>query len=185
MATRELRIPLVASAKETPGSGPSTANKAHHVIYSIRQVDGLAHIFELAFTFGRFRLLPAQRLLLEDEQPVRLGSRALEILLALVERPGELIGKRELMARVWPNLVVVEANLTVHIAALRRALGDGRTGKRYVINIPGRGYCFVAPVIVMDDQTSFSANHTWRTRRPNSLAQTTLTMDRFDISSVD
>ena len=89
------------------------------------------------------------------------------------------------MARVWPDLVVVEANLTVHVAALRRALRDGRARNRYLINIPGQGYCFVAPVIVMDDPTTFSANHTSRTRRPNSLAQTTPMMDCSDISRVD
>ena len=102
-----------------------------------------------------------------------------------MERPGELIGKRELMARVWPNLVVVEANLTVHIAALRRALRDGRTGNRYVINIPGQGYCFVAPVVVMDDPTTFSAEHAWSAQQANSLAQTTPMMDCSDISRVD
>jgi DNA-binding winged helix-turn-helix (wHTH) protein len=76
----------------------------------------------------------------------RLGGPALEVLLALVERPGELVSKRELIARVSPDLVVVEANLTVHVSALRRALRDGRTGNRYLINIPGQGYCFVVPV---------------------------------------
>ena len=145
----------------------------------------VAKTFGLTFSFGPFRLLPTQRLLLEGDQPVRLGSRALDILLALVERPGQLVSKRELMARVWPDLVVVEANLTVHVASLRRALRDGRARNRYLINIPGQGYCFVAPVIVMDDPTTFSANPTSRTGRPNSLAQTTLMMDCSDISRVD
>jgi DNA-binding winged helix-turn-helix (wHTH) protein len=97
-------------------------------------------------SFGPFRLLPAQRLLLEGDKPVPLGSRALELLIVLLERPGELVPKQDLMARVWPNLFVEPANLTVHISALRRALRDGRDGNRFVINIPGRGYCFVAPV---------------------------------------
>ena len=99
-----------------------------------------------ALLFGPFRLLPHQRLLLEGDKSVRLGSRALEILIALLERPGELVSKNELMARVWPNTFVEAANLTVHIAALRRALKDGQSGNRYLINIPGRGYRFVAPV---------------------------------------
>jgi len=85
-------------------------------------------------------------MLLEAGKPVRLGSRALEILAALVERSGEMVSKRELVARVWPNTVVEEANLKVHIAALRKALGDGRDGNRYLVNVPGRGYKFVAPV---------------------------------------
>ena len=96
--------------------------------------------------FGSFCLWPEQRLLLQDKQPVHLGSRGLDILIALLERPGGLVGKDELMARVWPNTFVEPNNLTVHIAALRRALGDGRQGNRFLINIPGRGYRFVAPV---------------------------------------
>ena len=101
---------------------------------------------EEVFAFGSFRLVPAQRALLEDEKPLRLGSRALEILVALVERPGETISKEELIARAWPNTVVEEAALRVHVAALRKALGDGRGGKRYIANHPGRGYAFVASV---------------------------------------
>jgi DNA-binding winged helix-turn-helix (wHTH) protein len=103
-----------------------------------------------AFNFGSFRLLPAQRLLLKDDKVIHLGSRAMDILIALVERPSELVSKAELMARVWPNTFVEPANLTVHISALRRALGDGRDGNRFFINIPGRGYRFVAPVTVSD-----------------------------------
>ena len=101
---------------------------------------------ERAFSFGPFRFLPAQQLLLEGEEPVRLGSRALEILAALVERAGELVSKRELMARAWPNIVVEEGNLKVHVAALRRALDKGRSGGRYIATVSGRGYRFVAPV---------------------------------------
>ena len=97
-------------------------------------------------SFGPFRLLPTQFLLLEGDHPVRLGSRALEILIVLLERPGDLVSKQELMARVWPDVFVEPTNLTVHICALRRALRDGRDGNRFIINIPGRGYGFVAPV---------------------------------------
>jgi len=97
-------------------------------------------------SFGPFRLLPAQFLLLEGDKPVPLGSRAMHILIVLLERPGELVTKQELMARVWPNLFVEPANLSVHVSALRRALRDGRDGSRFIINIPGRGYCFVAPI---------------------------------------
>ena len=98
---------------------------------------------ERAISFGPFSLFPAQRLLLEGDKPVRLGSRAFEILITLVERPGELVGKDELIARVWPNTFVEESNLKVQVAALRRTLGDGN---RYLVNVPGRGYSFVAPV---------------------------------------
>jgi DNA-binding winged helix-turn-helix (wHTH) protein len=94
--------------------------------------------------FGPFRLFPAQFVLLEGDKPVPLGSRALGILIVLLERPGELVSKQELMARIWPNLFVEPANLTVNISALRRTLRDGRDGNRFIINVPGRGYSFVA-----------------------------------------
>src|SRR5215475_9673232 len=99
-------------------------------------------------SFGPFRLLPTQFLLLEGDTPVSLGSRALEILTVLLERRGELVSKQELMARVWPNVFVEPANLTVHMSALRRTLRDGRDGNRFIINIPGRGYSFVASAVV-------------------------------------
>jgi predicted ATPase/DNA-binding winged helix-turn-helix (wHTH) protein len=107
-----------------------------------------------AIAFGAFRLLPARHLLLEGEKPLRLGSRALDILIALVERPGDLITKEELVARVWPNTFVEEGNLRVHLAALRKALGDGQAGNRYVATIPGRGYRFVAPISLSELPTA-------------------------------
>jgi DNA-binding winged helix-turn-helix (wHTH) protein len=103
-------------------------------------------------SFGPFCLLPTQFLLLEDDKPVSLGSRALEILIALTERRGELVSNRDLIARVWPNLFVDPSNLTVHMSALRRALRDGRDGSRFIVNIRGRGYCFVASVDVSGDE---------------------------------
>ena len=117
-----------------------------------RQFDQSVATGEPAISFGPFHLLPAQRLLLEAGKPVRLGSRALDILIALVERPGEVVGKDELMARVWPNTFVEEGNLKVQVAALRKTLGDGRPGQRYLVNIHGRGYVFVAPVSRKDSQ---------------------------------
>src|SRR5437763_14380664 len=99
-----------------------------------------------AISFGPFRLIAAQRLLLEGDKPVRLGSRAFDILAALVERAGEVVGKGELITRAWPRTFVEDANLKIQISALRRALGDGQGGRRYIATIPGRGYNFVAPV---------------------------------------
>lgn len=101
---------------------------------------------ERAVSFGPFRLLPAQRLLLDGDRPVRLGSRAFDILIALIEGAGEVVGKKELIARAWPQTFVDESNLKFQINALRRALGDGQGGHRYVVTIPGRGYNFVAPI---------------------------------------
>jgi len=97
-------------------------------------------------SFGPFRLFAAERLLQKGDEPIPLGGRALDILIALVERAGEVVTRRELIARVWPDVTVEEANLRVHIAGLRKALGDGQDDARYVANVPGRGYCFVAPV---------------------------------------
>src|SRR5713101_9127437 len=99
-----------------------------------------------AVSFGPYRLIAAQRLLLEGDNPVRLGSRAFDILAALVERPGEVVSKKELIARAWPKTFVEDANLKIQVGALRRALGDGQGGHRYVVTVPGRGYNFVAPV---------------------------------------
>jgi predicted ATPase len=96
--------------------------------------------------FGPFRLLAAERLLYQGDVPLRLGSRALDILIVLVERAGEVVSKRDLIAHVWPDVVVDEGSLRVQLVGLRKALGDGQSGARYVTNVPGRGYCFVAPV---------------------------------------
>jgi DNA-binding winged helix-turn-helix (wHTH) protein len=101
---------------------------------------------EPALAFGPYRLLPSQRIVLRGNTPLKLGSRAREILVALVERAGEVVDKRDLQRRVWPNSVVGDATLRVHIAALRKALRQGEAGARYVDNISGRGYRFVAPV---------------------------------------
>jgi predicted ATPase/DNA-binding winged helix-turn-helix (wHTH) protein len=98
------------------------------------------------FCFGPFCLSASERVLEKDGVPVRLGSRALDILIALVERPTEVVTKKELFARVWPDLLVDEGNLRYHVSALRKALGEGRSGGRYVTNVSGRGYCFVAPI---------------------------------------
>jgi predicted ATPase/DNA-binding winged helix-turn-helix (wHTH) protein len=101
---------------------------------------------ELAFEFESFRLFPSQRLLLDGTNPCALGNRALEILVFLLERAGEMVTKQELLQRIWPDSFVDEANLRVHVSALRKALGDGQAGRRYVVNLTGQGYCFVGPV---------------------------------------
>jgi predicted ATPase/DNA-binding winged helix-turn-helix (wHTH) protein len=94
--------------------------------------------------FGRFQYDPARRLLLKDGQAVRLGSRALALLAALLEQPGELVERARLMEMAWPGLHVDETNLRSQMAALRRALQDGVDGARFIVNIAGRGYAFVA-----------------------------------------
>ena len=100
----------------------------------------------LEFSFGQFRLIPERQILVGGEKPVNLGARGLELLHALVEHSGEVVSKDELIARIWPDTCVSESNLKVQIAALRRALGEGRRGDRYIATVSGRGYRFVAPV---------------------------------------
>jgi predicted ATPase/DNA-binding winged helix-turn-helix (wHTH) protein len=97
-------------------------------------------------SFGPFRLFPTERLLEKDAVPIQIGGRALDILIVLAERAGEVVDKRDLVARVWAHVHVDEGSLRFHIAALRKALGDGQGGARYVKNVPGRGYCLVAPI---------------------------------------
>ena len=99
-----------------------------------------------SFAFGPFVLIPERQLLLKDEAPVRIGSRALDILTALVERSGDLVSKRELFSRAWPDTFVEEGNLKVNMAALRRTLGEGPGNAQYIATVIGRGYRFVAPV---------------------------------------
>jgi DNA-binding winged helix-turn-helix (wHTH) protein len=93
--------------------------------------------------FGEFEFAPGLRRLVRCGTVVELSSRATDILAVLTERPGEVIPKRELLARVWPRAVVVEAALRVHMVALRRALGDAKGGERFIATVPGQGYCFV------------------------------------------
>ncbi|ROM52430.1 transcriptional regulator [Pseudomonas canadensis] len=101
-----------------------------------------------AVHFGPYRIHPRQRLVLEAGRPLRLGRRAVEILLILLEQAGNVVSKQELIARVWPKSVVEDGNLRVHMAALRKALGDGQAGQRYIVTVAQRGYSFVAPLSI-------------------------------------
>lgn len=101
---------------------------------------------EPAMGFGPFTFYRQQRLVTRDGKPLALGGRALDILQVLVEHAGTFVDKQALIAHVWPDSVVEDINLRVHIAALRRAFGEGRDGCRYILNHPRQGYCFVAPV---------------------------------------
>jgi len=134
-----------------------------------------------AISFGSFRLLPQQRLLLEAGKPVRVGSRALDLLIALAERPGELLSKDELISRAWPTTHVVEGNLRFQIAALRRALRDGREGRRYLESSPGQGYRFVADVIIESDAAPPPAVLAPPTNRHNLLPRLTPLFGRADL----
>src|SRR5882724_5343304 len=97
--------------------------------------------------FGPFELSIGERVLRRDGQALPLGDRALDILIYLSDRPGEVISKQELIDRVWSDVTVEEGSLRVHVAAVRKALGDGQFGSRYIANIKGRGYSFVGNVV--------------------------------------
>ncbi|HEY0747930.1 MAG TPA: winged helix-turn-helix domain-containing protein [Steroidobacteraceae bacterium] len=97
-------------------------------------------------SFGPYCLIPAERRLWKSGKAVDVGSRALDVLIALVEAAGEVVGQRELMRRAWPNVVVGDGSLRVAIGGLRKVLCDGQDGMRYISNVAGRGYCFVAHV---------------------------------------
>ncbi|WP_445682537.1 ATP-binding protein [Radicibacter daui] len=98
------------------------------------------------FAFGPFCLSPGERLLTRDGRPVALGGRSFDLLVALVEQAGKVLSKRELLERVWPDVVVEDGSLRFHMVALRRSLGDGIDGSRYIATQVGVGYAFVFPV---------------------------------------
>ena len=103
--------------------------------------------------FGPFELSIGERLLRRDGVALPLGSRAFDILIDLAGRPGEVIAKQELIDHVWPDVTVEEGSLRVHVAAIRKALGDGQFGNRYIANIKGRGYSFVGTVVPLAGST--------------------------------
>ena len=100
------------------------------------------------YIFDEFELDTGRRLLTRGTERVRLGSRATDILLALVERPGVMIGAGQLTQRIWPDTFVDDTNLRVHIAALRKVLGRPEQGGEFIENLPGEGYRFAVPMTV-------------------------------------
>ena len=100
---------------------------------------------ERVFFFGSFELYPARRLLVKDGVSVKIGGRAFDLLIILVENAGRIVANQELIARVWGKLIVVDTNIRVHVASLRRVLGDNRYDSRYIVHVARRGYIFVAP----------------------------------------
>ena len=109
---------------------------------------GMSEHSEAVFEFAEFRLDAESHLLTRDGEPVALMPKALDLLIVLVENRGRLIEKDELMQTVWPDSFVEEANLTVNVSALRRALGESPNDHRFIVTVPGRGYKFVADVRV-------------------------------------
>src|SRR5260370_13910416 len=103
--------------------------------------------------FGPFELNVAERSLKKANQVIPLGGRAYDILIALLEKAGEVVAKATLIAKAWPDVTVEEGSLRVHLSALRKALGDGQFGNNNIATIQGHGYSFIAPV------TRLAADH--------------------------
>jgi DNA-binding winged helix-turn-helix (wHTH) protein len=116
-----------------------------NLILSFEAMSGAAAYGKLKF--GPFELSIGERLLRREGVWLPLGGRALDLLIYLAERPGEVIAKQELIDHVWPDVTVEEGSLRVHVAAIRKALADGQSGNRYIANIKGRGYSFVGTVV--------------------------------------
>jgi DNA-binding winged helix-turn-helix (wHTH) protein/Tol biopolymer transport system component len=100
------------------------------------------------FSFGRFQVFAARRELWADGRPAAIGARALDVLIALLRRPGELVTKDDLLTAVWAGVAVEDNAIAAQISAIRRALGEGVDGARYVQTVSGRGYRFVATLDV-------------------------------------
>src|SRR5260370_38115372 len=107
-------------------------------------------------SFGPFNLVPSERLLTKGDVRVELSGRAYDILVTLLSRPNEVVTKNDLIAQAWPGITVKEGSLRFHVAGLRKALGDGKEGARYISTSSGRGYIFVAPI----SRSSISAQPT-------------------------
>jgi predicted ATPase/DNA-binding winged helix-turn-helix (wHTH) protein len=125
----------------------------------------MADRFDKNLQFGPFELSIRARVLWRDGVALPLGSRALDILIYLVERPGEVITNQELIDRVWSGVTVEEGSIRVHVAAVRKALDDGKFGNRYIANIKGRGYSFVGTVVSLTGGTE-SRNAEYQSRLP-------------------
>lgn len=126
--------------------------------------DDLHETLTMQFAFGPFCVTPAKRLLAKNGIPVEIGGRALDLLIALLQRPGLVLSKRELIKQVWPDIVVEEGSLRFHMTGLRRILGDGEDGARYIATQVGVGYAFVAPLLRPQPELDSMGTHaasTW------------------------
>lgn len=104
--------------------------------------------------FGAVTLVPHERLLLKDGQPLALTPKAFDLLSFFASNPGRLLTKDEILHAVWPDAIVEESNLAYHVSAIRKALGDGADPDPFVETVPKRGYRFIAPVVRVGDVSS-------------------------------
>ena len=120
-------------------------------------------------SFGPFELSIGNRLLINSAKVVPLGARAMDLLIVLVEQANKVVDRRTLIERVWPKRGVEQVSLRVHISALRKALDQSDPGRRYIANVPGRGYSFVVPVTSLPLSTSGDPKPSSRSRLPARL----------------
>ncbi len=130
-----------------------------------------------SYSFGPFCLQSDSGCLLRGNKTVRLGTRAIEILTALLEKKGEVATNQELISRGWPTTFVDESNLRVQITAIRRALRDREVSNNYITNVPGRGYRFSAPVNIEDSR---QFRECAKPHLPNLLTELIGRQDVFD-----
>jgi DNA-binding winged helix-turn-helix (wHTH) protein len=120
-------------------------------------------------SFGPFELSIGNRLLTNGAKVVPLGARAMDLLIVLVEQANKVVGRRTLIERVWPKRGAEQVSLRVHISALRKALDHSDPGRRYIANVPGRGYSFVVPVTSLSSPTPEDLTPSSRPRLPARL----------------
>src|SRR5215475_1542365 len=106
---------------------------------------------QLLYEFDGFRLNPADHSLLCAGKPISLTPKTFDILVTLIEKNGQLVTKDELMRKIWPDSFVEEANLTVNVSALRKALGDSPENQQYIETVPKLGYRFTARVTTRNE----------------------------------
>ncbi len=129
----------------------------------------MSHQRGQVLSFGPFELSIGNRLLTTGAKVVPLGARAMDLLIVLVEQANNVVGRRTLIERVWPKRGAEQVSLRVHISALRKALDQSDPGRRYIANVPGRGYSFVVPVTSLSSQTSEDLKSSSRSRLPARL----------------
>ena len=156
--SRSARVPLLTSPpmirpvdnSELSRGRPQQSLEAPKPAATVDEENGSAsHPSALRGTiasFGAFRLHAAERVLEKDGKPVKLGGRAFDILLTLLEHAPEIVSKRDLIRRAWGTLAVDDVSLRVHVAALRKCLGHGEPSGAHITNVPGRGYCLIGEV---------------------------------------
>jgi predicted ATPase/DNA-binding winged helix-turn-helix (wHTH) protein len=120
-------------------------------------------------SFGPFELSIGNRLLTNGAKEVLLGARAMDLLIVLAEQANKVVGRRTLIERVWPKRGAEQVSLRVHISALRKALEQSDPSRRYIANVPGRGYSFVVPVTSRSSQTSEDFKPSSKPRMPARL----------------